>query len=252
MKVKNVRTSLLAGVKKHSPEILTGIGIGGFVTAIIFAIKATPKACELIEERKLDEDKDKLTKAEIVQTTWKCYVPTVVTAAGATACVVGAAAQNCKRNAALAAAYSLSQETMQLYKEKVIEAIGEKKEAEVRDEVNKERLERREPEQQIIIASKGETPCYDPIIKRSFRSDIESIRTASNNISDMVSNELTANYNDFLYEIGLGKYASKVYDDFGWVLEDFPVKPHFTYGPDDDGNPCLIIDWDTPPHIIGL
>ena len=126
MKVKNVRTSLLAGVKKHSPEILTGIGIGGFVTAIIFAIKATPKACELIEERKLDEDKDKLTKAEIVQTTWKCYVPTVVTAAGATACVVGAAAQNYKRNAALAAAYSISQETMQLYKEKVIEAIGEK------------------------------------------------------------------------------------------------------------------------------
>lgn len=252
MKVKNVRTSLLAGVKKHSPEILTGIGIGGFVTAIIFAIKATHRACELIEERKLDEGKDELTKAEIVQTTWKCYVPTVVTAAGATVCVVGAAAQNYKRNAALAAAYSISQETMQLYKEKVIEAIGEKKEAEVRDEVNKERLERREPEQQIIIASKGETPCYDPIIKRSFKNDIETIRSGANNMSDMVSNELSANYNDFLYDIGMGKFASKVYDDFGWELSDFPVKPHFTYGPDDDGNPCLIIDWETPPHVIGL
>ena len=72
MNLKNVGTSLLDGVKKRSPEILTGIGIGGFVTAIILGIKATPKACELIEERKLDERKDTLTKREIIQTTGKC------------------------------------------------------------------------------------------------------------------------------------------------------------------------------------
>ena len=31
-------------VSKHSPEILTGIGIAGMITTTILAVKATPKA----------------------------------------------------------------------------------------------------------------------------------------------------------------------------------------------------------------
>ena len=38
--------------KKHSPEILTGIGIAGMVTTTVLAVKATPKALRLIEEEK--------------------------------------------------------------------------------------------------------------------------------------------------------------------------------------------------------
>ena len=252
MDLKALRKNLVKKVQQYSPEILTGIGIGGFVTAIFMASKAGVEAQELIEERKLDTGKDELTKREIVETTWKCYIPTAITATSATACIVGAAAKNRKRYTGLAAAYSLSQETMSLYRQKVIETLGEKKESAVRDEVAKEKYEKRDKEQQtIVIASKGETNCYDPIIKRSFKCDIESLRTSINNVSGMVSDELSASYNDYLYDVGLGKYASEVFDDIGWGLEDFPIKPHFTYGPDDDGNPCLIVDWETPPHYIG-
>ena len=31
-------------VYKHSPEILTGIGVAGMITSTILAVKATPKA----------------------------------------------------------------------------------------------------------------------------------------------------------------------------------------------------------------
>lgn len=31
-------------VSKHSPEILTGIGVAGMITSTILAVKATPKA----------------------------------------------------------------------------------------------------------------------------------------------------------------------------------------------------------------
>ena len=34
---------------KHSPEILTGIGIAGAITSTVLAVKATPKAIRLIE-----------------------------------------------------------------------------------------------------------------------------------------------------------------------------------------------------------
>ena len=50
--VKNTKTAL----KKHSPEILTGIGIAGMITAAVMAVKATPKALTLIEEKKEEQN----------------------------------------------------------------------------------------------------------------------------------------------------------------------------------------------------
>ncbi len=36
--------SLKTAIKKHSPEILTGIGIAGMITTTVMAVRATPKA----------------------------------------------------------------------------------------------------------------------------------------------------------------------------------------------------------------
>ena len=49
--LKDIRT----GLSKHSPEILTGIGITGMITTVVLAVKATPKAINLIEEKKKDK-----------------------------------------------------------------------------------------------------------------------------------------------------------------------------------------------------
>ena len=67
-------------VSKHSPEILTGIGIAGMITTTVLAVKATPKALKLIEERKrelvLDSDSTEyegnLPPVEVIKTTWTC------------------------------------------------------------------------------------------------------------------------------------------------------------------------------------
>ena len=45
-----------SAVSKHSPEILTGLGIAGMITTTILAVRATPKALELIDERKEELD----------------------------------------------------------------------------------------------------------------------------------------------------------------------------------------------------
>lgn len=47
--IKSIRMTM----KKHSPEILTGIGIAGMITTTIMAVKATPKALILIEDKKM-------------------------------------------------------------------------------------------------------------------------------------------------------------------------------------------------------
>ena len=64
--VKRVTTS----ISKRSPEILTGIGIAGMVTAGVLAVKATPKAMLLLEEAEKEKN-EPLTKMEVVKTAWK-------------------------------------------------------------------------------------------------------------------------------------------------------------------------------------
>ena len=116
-----------AGTIKHSPEILTGVGIAGMITTTVPAVKATPKALDLIAIAE-DEKNDTLTKVEVVKTAWKPYIPAAVTCAASITCLIGASAVNAKRNAALATAYELSKTALTEYKEKVIETVGAKKE----------------------------------------------------------------------------------------------------------------------------
>lgn len=113
-------------MKKHSPEILTGIGIAGMIATTVSAVRATPKALQLIDAREIKENR-RLSNKEIVATTWKCYVPAAVTGVLSTACLVGASSANLRRNTALATAYSISETALKEYKEKAVEVVGEKK-----------------------------------------------------------------------------------------------------------------------------
>lgn len=100
---KGVRTAM----KKHSPEILTGIGIAGMITTTVMAVKATPKALILLEEKKDELDTDRLEPKDIIKTAWPCYIPAAVVGSISVFCLIGASSTNLRRNAALATAYTL-------------------------------------------------------------------------------------------------------------------------------------------------
>ena len=135
-------SSIKSTIVSHSPEILTGIGIAGMIATSIMAIKATPKAIKLIEEKE-KEVGDKLTPIETIKATWKCYIPATVTCVTSTACLIGASSVNARRNAALATAYSLSKTALSEYKDAVVETIGEKKEKVVRENVGRAKCGKR-------------------------------------------------------------------------------------------------------------
>ena len=86
--VKNTKAS----VSKHSPEILTGIGIAGMIGTTVIAVRATPKALKLLEaERELKaENGEEISKTDIIKTTWKCYIPAAVTGTVSVVCLIGA------------------------------------------------------------------------------------------------------------------------------------------------------------------
>ena len=116
---KDARKTLV----KHRPEIRTGVGIAGMITTTVLAVRATPKGMQLIDGKEQEEQRE-LTKLETVKAAWKPYMPAVVTGTLSTACLIGASSVSLKRNAALAAAYTLSDTAFREYKEKVVETIG--------------------------------------------------------------------------------------------------------------------------------
>lgn len=56
-----------ASTIKHSPEILTGVGIAGMVTTTVMAVRATPKAIRLLEDEKHRQNTDKLEPIDAVK-----------------------------------------------------------------------------------------------------------------------------------------------------------------------------------------
>ena len=113
---KNVKLTL----HRHTPEILVGFGIAGMLTTTVLAVKATPKALRLIEEKKKEEGVDKLTPVETVKVAWKCYIPAAAVATVSTGCLIGASSISGRRNAVLATAYKLAETAHKEYKEKVL------------------------------------------------------------------------------------------------------------------------------------
>ena len=244
-------TGLVNNIKKvvikRSPEILTGIGIAGMISAGILAVRTTPKALELIREREDELKVEKLPVGETVKTTWKCYIPAVSTCILSAACIIGASSVHAKRNAAIAAAYKLSEKALIEYKDAVIETIGEKKELEVRDKMAEKRIEK-DPvsKTEVIVTDKGSSLCYDSISGRYFKSDIETIKRAENVINKQMLSDMYVSLNDFYDEIGLD--FTKVGRELGWSVDDGLIDIRFSSQLADDGTPCLVVEYCTPPR----
>lgn len=248
---KGVGTSL----SKHSPEILTGIGIVGMVSTTIMAVKATPKAlqlCDQLEIEKLEQNEEP-KKIDYVKAAWKCYIPAAVTGATSIACLIGASSVHVRRNAALATAYKLSETAYKLaenarteYRDKVIEAIGEKKERAIRDEVAKGKLQK-DPVQnkEVVITPKGDTLCYDGIFGRYFKSDRDTIIRAINEINRQILINNYISLNEFYSEIGLSPI--EIGDELGWNVDHGQIEIDFSSQLAADGTPCLVMSYNIAP-----
>lgn len=237
-------------LKRHSPEILTGIGIAGMIFTTITAVKATPKALQLVDEREIKEGK-RLTNTEIIKTTWKCYIPAAITGVCSIACLIGASSVNLKRNAALATAYTISETALKDYREKAVEVVGEKKEQAIRDAVAKDKLEKAHvQDREFILTGKGETPCFDPLTNSCFKSDIETLRKAENNLNKRMRDEVCITLNEFLQEIGLDPCDDSIGEQLGWDIDKGYIEIDFS-SQLLNGIPYLVIGHHNPPRYIG-
>lgn len=245
-KFNNFIKSTKGYLKQHSPQIITGIGVAGMITTTVLAVKATPKALQLLEEAKAGNDCEKLPIKTVIKAAWKPYIPAAITGVASITCIIGASAVNAKRNAALTAAYALSERTLVRYRDKVIETIGEKKEKEIKEKIAQDEVDKKPvSNSQVIVTSKGKTLCMDMLSGRYFYSDLDTIRKAVNELNREMTHQNYVSLSEFYYKLGLDSIKNG--DRLGWNLDRGLIELDFGTCLTDSDEACITIDYTIAP-----
>lgn len=245
-KITNFFKSTRKFIGKHSPEILTGVGVAGMIGSTVLAVGATPKALKLIEKEQ-ENWVGELTALDKVKIAWKPYVPAVLLCTASATCIIGASAVSAKRNAALATAYAISERTLVRYRDKVIDTIGEKKEKEVREKIAQDEVSNKNVSNtQVIVTSKGNTLCMDAISGRYFRSDLDKIRKIINELNRRMVHENYISLEEFYYELGLE--PTKNSSRLGWNLDDGLIELDFHTCLAENDEACVVVDYTVAPR----
>jgi xanthosine utilization system XapX-like protein len=237
----------------NSPTLLSGIAITGTLTVAYLTGRATFKAATIISAEQVNQDHmelgHELETKEKVKLAWKCYIPPALAVVGTVGCIVGANHINAKRMAALAAAYKISESQWNQYKDKVKEIIGDKQEGEIRTAVAQDAVDGTPVPDNIINAFGGETLCFDKWTGRYFRSDMQTIRAAENDIVKGMYRGKgdVATLADFYNNIGLP--APRCADEVGWN-SDTGMELTFDSVIANGDVPCLVVDFAITPFPI--
>lgn len=286
MPIKNAISSVGKAVEQKSPAILTGIGIGSFVGCAVLAVKATPKAIQLMntkaEEKYVETMKadgldqaeyetyeewlevdnqllihpsvyfNVLTPVEVVKATWKAYIPSVGLAVVGIACLIASARVSSARNAAFAGAASIAEKALYEYQQKVIDILGEDKAHEIRDQIAKDQVHKIDVLQEPGV--ENEVVCSRGTGKTWIYDPITDRKWQS----DLET--VRSAMNDFNHDLIGGVYGSlndwyyclgikgiRIGDDIGWCADKL-LAIRFAAMVLDNGEPAIVLDYETLPN----
>lgn len=213
-------------VKRNASTVLTCLGGVGVVATTVLAVKATPKALQLIEEEKQKKGEE-LSKWEVVKTAGPKYVPTVLMGVSTLACIFGSNILSKRQQASLISAYALLDESYKKYRRKVIELYGEETHNEIVNEIAIEEAKEVGITAESLCTNTcltSDEACGDPVLfydewsHRYFESTIEQVITAQYHINRnfVLRGYVTLNE---LYDF-LGLEPTDYGNTVGWAVED--------------------------------
>lgn len=248
----------------NATTILTGVGVVGTVATAVLTAKATLKASEVLEQAKKDWDSASmkydleadghgqfppLTTTAKALAVWPYFIPPVIVGGATIASIVMANRMSAQRAAALAAAYGVSEGRLKEYRDKVAEKLTGPKATAITDEVAQDKVTANPPRGEVLILAEGDVLCYDMITGRYFRSNVETIRRAENEINSELYHHDYASLAKFQDLIGLP--PTQFTEQVGWnrmVMDGAQLTVIFSTTLTPDGKPCVAIDFKTPPQ----
>lgn len=247
--MKGLLSKTKSFLKRSSPTILTCFSVAGVVGTTVLAVKATPKAVELIKNdsrRNHDGDPYAYSKLEAVQSCWQCYIPAALVGLSTIACIFGANILNKRNQASLASAYALLKAAKTVY--------GDDADSKIKAQMAKDTYISDELGYSVyspdLDSESEKILCYDLFSQRYFTSTMAAVLNAQYHINRKLSLHGYASINEFYEFLGVDKIENG--DDIGWSY-DRPVEEEILWldfdnrhTVMDDGLECCVISalWD--------
>ena len=164
-----------------------------------------------------------------------------------------------QQNAALAAACTLSETALRTYQNKVVETIGAEKEQEIREAVALDKMAK-SPEPAVIPNAKGvktddisydqRVKCWESLSGNYFWTTRNAIERAINGVNKQLLRDFRVTENDLFDYLGMEHNRNG--DLLGWDTDTtMEVETFYASKLDEDGMPCLVLDYRTPPKWLG-
>lgn len=265
MNLKNLIFAAKRGAVKHSPTILLVMGIGGMLTSVIWAAKATPKAMKAIEKAQevksqTEEFKDcavkpALTAGETVKATWRCYLPSAVIFMVSATCLIFGHTVSAKRNAALASVYAVTDATLRQYKDAIEQNVAPEVKEKIEETVAQKQVQAQPSaavDNYIYNLNPNGVLFIDSVTGTKIRADKQKIRAAVNDLrqsmlDDGFSGDATL---EDLFDILGVNVVGTAKKEVGWSIS-YNRLEGITFEPiidPDSGDPALFIVYDKPPR----
>lgn len=229
MKLKRV-------IHDSGPQILVGVGIAGFIGAMILAVRATPKANEALEEL---EDP---TTTEKVKVLVPHYAPAIGAAAFATGMILMNNHILTSRAAGMLAMYTFAEEALRKWQDSAEQKVSKKVFEEIRQEATKAPEDppyEIGPDQQLIWIWDEWTSKYFTV------RSIEDINAAVNRVNAVANQEDFAPLNDFYFHLGMPEVANG--GDVGWGTGGHQLSVSLTAQMTESGFQYLSLSFDVWP-----
>ncbi len=243
MKPSELFANTVKTLKSNSPEILTALSVSGVVTTSYLVAKASFRASDVI---RVDESVGGALRIEKplkerTKLVWKLYIPAGISGALTVGCIIGASKANGRRTTAAVTAYSLTERAFSEYKEKVVEQVGKTKEQSIRDEIVQDCVTKNpQGSREVIVVGTGHVLCCELFTNRYFRSDMETLRKAQNDINARIINHPYVTLEEFYDHVGLS-YTSNS-SNLGWDSDKL-MDLVFSTVLGEGGEPCLAFEY---------
>ena len=247
-------SKLGVGIKKYAPEILTGAGVIGLgVTAYLSAKAGYNAGVHVVSEFSTrldnagpDEQVDPLSAKEIVQDTWKFYIPVAIIGIATAVAIVGSNRVSNSQKLALFSAAAITERALSEHQQKIVETFSKPKERKIRDEIIQDEVNAQGDKlDKLVLPKDGDVMVIEMHTRQVFVSTAEKIHRAENDANREALHDGYISLNVFLDYLGLPQ--SEAGAVVGWNNSK-PLEV-IIGGAAHDEKPVLTIDYRYPPTV---
>lgn len=251
-------------LKRHLPLILSIAGAAGTIATAILSAHGTIKAIAEIDSEEIEKNRA-LERDELIKATWKCYIPTALTAIATAACILGSGAISRKQQASLIGAYTLLASSYKKYRDKVKEVYGKEADAQILSTMS--HVEHSKEDQHILTPNLGgdltldwgddedevQHLFYDTIGGRYFTASKSRVYQAEIALNHNLALGGCVSLNDFYEYLGIetvtgGDEVIWCVCDSYYFMEFNHYRTHLTESPDGEHWDAYVIDYEWVPE----